>query len=388
MLATHSVKLINAKAQQDAVCSQIIDELDKRYLTSQSIEMTKKYWSCPRSSANIKHFKDTQPAEHLPNIQDGRAIKQLLIPTQDWRNDNYISITPLESMGLLHELYLRLKDNDSIKFKRFLLEPNVPAWGNHGELMVEQKGRLYLLQRRLANIVSENDTEEMICVSFMAQGANITSGFVTYGHPAITAIGGLVHTLERAVGDDIKFAIGIRSIIPENQKRYNSYNKVKKKTIWGITNELTATLEIRLLLKSDNLPKLQQCLLETPILRFAGGSIWDYKVFATDAPPVANYLIDATCDIQTDDKRDVLSQALFLHASTPSIYSLNQAGYALLETPKERKNSRNSYKHAWAEPIYIMTKQSSFTKKAWWHRHLAENHIIWRGNQGNSNDNF
>lgn len=378
MQATHSSKLINSTAQQDAVCADIIDVLDKRLISSQSVKLTQKYWSCPRNAADIKLYKDTPPIVYLPPIQDARAVKQLLIPTDDWHNDSYVAVSPLESLGLLHELYTRLQNAKDNIHKRFLLEPTIAAWANHGELVVRQKGRLYLLQRGLAqeiNTRNKEQVEPMVCLSFVVQNANVCSGFLAYGHPSICAVGGLVHSIERAVGDDIQFALGLNNVYFEGQKRYPRFRKSDKQTVWSFTNELTATLDVHLLLKSKDLEKLYQYLQDNPFKRFAGGSVWDCRISIANIAPVANYIIDDTC--YANIKTDILDYALFVHSAVPATHHINCVGYATLELPSHKDNSRENYPHAWAEPLYAVTKQENFSKKAWWTRTFKQNHVIW-----------
>lgn len=369
MLATHNPKLTNPRAQQKPICSHIIDTLPSYYITSQSVKMQNQFWACPKNAADISKFGDATPASHLPNIQDGQNIKQVIIPTQD----NYLCVTPLDSMGLLHEMYTRLQ-NDDIQHKRHLLESVTAAWSNHGEMLLKQKGRVYILTRGLAKINHNNESDTVVCVRFSAQSVNASSGLVSYGHPAITAVGGLVHAIERQCGQSIKFALGLSDIDHKKAPRQSFYNKSKRAAVWQLSYELLANMQVVLLLKSDNLGALYQHLLERPIHRFAGGSVWEYQVQITDTPPNLNYIVDRKEKVKGGD---ALNGALVLYDASPATHAINQVGYALLSEPRKQQMARDDYPHAWAEPIYAITNQESFSKSAWWSRKFEDNHIVW-----------
>lgn len=380
MIGTHTVKLINARAKQDALCANIVADLDKRYITSSTVKLSKQHWACPYNAADMRKWKDEdiEPVISLPDIQDGRAVKQILLPMDNWQQDGYVATSPIESLGLLHELYLRAAQTN-VQHRYFEIEPTPAARANHGELMLEQKGKLCLLTRGITNNIHYKTDSRTSCVAvrFEAQNTNISSGFFALGHPAITAVGGLVHAIERDIGQDIKFAIGLDSTFFQSQRRYSRFNKSPKKVVWGLTTELTAHLDILLLLECEDLPALYSHLSKRPINRFAGGSVWNYQVelINDECPPMSNYIVNAIDDI--DIQTDALDAALELYHEQPPIYSVNQIGYAFLEEKTERKMARNGYDHVWSEPIYSMVKQAGFTNKAWWKRGSNEDHVAW-----------
>lgn len=379
MIGTHTTKLVNARAKQDAVCANIVANLDRRYITSKTVRLTKQHWACPYNAADMRKWRESnyEPVLILPEIQDGRAVKQVLLPLNDWRDNKYVAVSPLESLGLLHELYLRANQTD-VQRQYFQLEPTPAARANHGELMLAQSGAVCLLTRSITSYVEPtDDTTSCVAVKFEAQNANINSGFFSLGHPAITAVGGLVHTIERAINQDVHFALGIDDIYRQKQRRYSRHNPATKKTVWGITTEMTAHVHVTLLLKCDDLGGLYEYLKKRPLNRFAGGSIWDYQVelISDSKPPASNYVVNAAND--TDIDTDSLDAALRMYQEVPPTHSVNQVGYAYLESPVQRENVRNNYPHAWAESIYSVVKQSGFSEDAWWERQSFENYTVW-----------
>lgn len=396
MIATHTPKLTNARTQQDAICSDIVGDIDKRLICSKNIFMEKKYWVAPRNSADMKKWKEAinnvsfYPLYSLPDIQDGRNVKQVLVPTDNWmydESDSYIAVSPIESMGVLNELNRRLDKSVTNKYKLTTIQVTPQALPNHGEYLMSTRGKLPILLRGVTETVGyqsvENSTKtNCVALTFNVQDCNIGAGFFCVGHPAITAIGGLVHSIERNLNTNIDFAVGLYSTQPRGQKRYSRLN-AKKEAVWGLTTELTGNAEIVLLLRSKDLELLYKYMVANPIHRVAGGSVWDYQVeyILDGTPPPANYLINATDDMDvsfTSFDDDALAEALYFHGLEKPIYSINQTGYAFLEYPKpDRAIARKGYPHAWAEPIYSLIRQDVFSDKAFWQRDTFNTHLVW-----------
>lgn len=396
MIGTHTQKLTVSNAKQDAVCSHIISDLDKRYITSKTTNLTQQYFACPRSAGNMREFRELsqailnnqseKPKPHLPAVQDGRLVKQLVLPTSDaaYLNDQYVNVSPLESLGLLREVWLRTHKK-AIKHQRYSLETTPAAYANHSELLLLQAGRVALLQRGViykqfyGEDISQKTTALML--RFDCQNMNICSGFVAHGHPAITAAGGLVHLLERKIQANISFAIGFSGINWNSRRRGTNHlpetikNKLNKPVI---LHEMTGSGDIVLLLKTQG--DYQQLASEMQnITRFAGGSIFNLQIKFLDNqnPPKLPFLHSSLSDVRVFDSTDALGSALH-HYATHNHFSINQVGYAFLENPTFRNNSRKSnYPHAWAEPVYSLFKQDWFSESAYFARKSLKNCIIW-----------
>ncbi|MPN53968.1 hypothetical protein SDC9_201637 [bioreactor metagenome] len=61
-------------------------------------------------------------------------------------------------------------------------------------------------------------------------------------------------------------------------------------------------------------------------------------------------------------------------------HSLNMTGYAHLEPPQLRKNTREAeYLHVWAEPVFSLVHQGSLDEKGWWRRVSLDHGTVWQG---------
>lgn len=394
MIGTHTVKLVNSKAKQDALCADIIADLPDHFVTSQTTNITKKYYACPKNAADMRTWREQsalvnggelEPEHYIPNIQDPREIKQLLIPQYKWQLNNYHSVTPVESLGLLREVWLRSK-----ALKTYVhhhpLEVTPAAFSNHSELLLDQAGHVALLKRGVKVTQYEGDEcSNVLQMVFDVQKMNVASGFLAYGHPAITAIGGLVHTLERQTEQAIKFAVGFKSLSFDGLMRESNYKRgtIKSQlTKPMVINELTASGEIVLLFKAADLTKLASELKR--ITRVSGGRVFNPKITEiwNEPPEIASYLRSAIGEVKIDpsnpDIEDALAHAIFMYQNNRNAYSLNHTGYAYLEEPRHRKYSRDEqYLHAWVEPIYSLVKQGVFSEKCWWSRQNKNGYMAW-----------
>lgn len=394
MHATHSTKLLTPKAKQQAVCSDILNPLPAKYITSQSTQLTKKYWVCPSNGANYKKFEkfdglpDILPPQILPKITCGRT-KQILVPNNSyWEDDNYLTLSPLPSMGLLHEVWLRAKQYNAYR-SLHIIQANPMAYTNHGEMMVTQSGKLaYLKRGKKVNIGRKGDKATAIQVVFDATNVNITGNHICIGHPSLTAIGGMVHNIERITGiDNISFACGMLTQASYKTMRGSSFKRNPKKVFWNVPAEMTGCARYVLLLSCDDIDLLHQKLNENPqcFNRFCGGNTSYVHItkLVEQEPISANYLNKVNVgDLDTKGDKDLLDFIIksFVKGGEKesTLYSLNSCGYAFLEEPKKRENSRNDYLHAWAENMNRIVGQGNFDQYlSWWDRYKGDGYIAW-----------
>ncbi|NIH33112.1 hypothetical protein [Hafnia paralvei] len=416
MIATHAPKMFNARIKSSAIAAKIVGKVPPSMICSQTIKMRREMWAAPVSAAEMKIWReavaklpnDFSLEPQLPDIKDPQ-LKQLLIPT-DWRNDQYISVSPVASMGVIHELYKRLYEQNLL-FKKWVIQPTPAAMANHGEALLMQSGAVRMLCRGPAKIVQGNWRGDFVQLTARCEGMNISSGMVAAGFPAITAIGGFVHSLERKIGQDIEFAFGFKSAdwvsgVPKltlykaSDRSSSPTGRVKGacKVTPGpgySTEEIVANCEIVLLLKTKaDSAELKDILMNTH--RISGGRLFNVEVsvISNGIPPKASYILDASADInrkRKNDGLDSLQAALEMYAmdggwvdgewyQLRNGYTLNQTGYAFLERPIERTGSRGNYPHAWAEPTFTLITQGSMSENCWWSKNSNDTGMFWKGN--------
>ncbi len=412
MIATHAPKMFNARLQSSAVAAKIEGQAPASMICSQTTDMRREMWAAPKNAADMKRWRgviaqlpdDFALEPCLPDITDPH-LKQLLVPI-DWHNDRYVSVTPVSSMGVLHELYLRLREQN-LPYRKWVVQPTPAAMANHGEALLVQSGVVRMLRRGPAKIAQGNWRGHFVQLTARCEGMNISSGMVAVGFPAITAIGGFVHSLERQIGQDIEFAFGIKSsdwisgvakIANNKAANVTSSGRLKGGKVTPVpgysTEEIAANCEIVLLLKINIEPDaLVDVLVKSH--RLAGGRLFDVEVsvVADGAPPDASYLLDASADIvrkQQKDGVDSLQAALDMYAmdgewvgeewhQPRNGYTLNHTGYAFLEQPVDRAGARGKYPHAWVEPTFSLITQGSMTESGWWSRFSSKAGVFWRG---------
>lgn len=381
MIGTHTSKLTNPKAQQNALSAEIIGEINPKWICSSTVDLEKKFFACPKNAADISKWKlIAAEANHnkknnlnyfLPDITDGRFVKQILLPLDD-SYENYVNASPVESLGLLREVWIRSKELE-ISPWRYILEPTPSAYANHGELMLDQAGRLALLMRRIDYTVLKRGAKTT-CVALIADitNINIGAGWIGAGFPAITGVGGLVHALERNIGAKIAFAIGFKSLecsrytLGTNYARKTQKNLITKPRL---ISELNGNGQVVLLLHCPGYEKQIAEIVTQQTTRINGGSLHNkvVKIIINQSPPIASYLKDFSSYICPTNNTDILTDSLLSYQDG---YLINQIGFASLEEPVFGRTAVRSpdYPHSWCEPLHTVLSQSSFDDDCWWHR--------------------
>ena len=312
-------------------------------------------------------------SESIPPLSS--LSKQVLIPVSD-EFDEYIAVTPMTSMGFLHELNTRLLDK-KISHLKHTLEPNGPAVSNYGEFMLSRGGALRMLKASIGLQIESEIDEDVVVFEADVIGMNIASGFVCHGIPAITAIGGMVHSLERETKAAISFAVGITSAAKKTSAKLGVTHKSGRAILSPVLNECNGNLRITILLKSDDNDSVM--LAANRITRIAGGSIFNTSIsIAKKGTRInASFINDASSLL--NDEIDKLDAALSIF-SNDNIYkfAISQSGYSYLNEKRFEENARNAeYKHCFAEPLFSFVELSSLSARSYYIRQIDRDYAFW-----------
>ena len=401
MFGTHNVKILDARLKQDPISARPIGKVPAELICSQTIKLRREVWAMPKNAAQIRQAMDAlagdappQYSESLPDFQDGH-IKQVLLPYRG----GYIAAAPVPSAGVYWEISRRTFHLPRVTWA---VQPNAAARSNHTELLLKQGGNIELLETRIVPYkpTALDFYSETVLVQFSVTGANVAGGMAAVGIPALVAVGGLVHALERGFGAEIEFAVGYRPDFKYTlsaQKGSNSAKSTPKAARHQpavFTDEIKGGGHVVLLLRS---PKggLTAFMQKNPFNRFAGGAVFEYTAEACHGQEVlAAFVSDSSEEakslIETDtDGKDALDAALELYqygfqpkGQSPQYKtfskprSINHNGYVLLEQPTERKNAREGYPSAWVESVFTVVTLSDSI--CWWHRQESNNLVCWR----------
>ncbi|MCD0280445.1 hypothetical protein JWH04_16165 [Xanthomonas melonis] len=420
MIGTHNPKMFNARLKQPGVRARILAP-EQDVVTSATTKLRRELWAIPTNSADMARERaqvETQAGAallvpELPRIADP-GVKQLLLPVGDWRQDEYVSTTPLVSMGLAHELYKRLQERD-LPHVRWKIQPIPAALSNHGEALLLQSGAVRLLRRGVANVRGEGVWDEPVVVlQGRVERMSVAAGMLAVGWPAITAIGGLVHAIERKTGVELDFAFGMNDVrwiegplhtlsrgssptppraLDGRIRAGQAYASVSP-TPGYQRDEIQANGNFVLLLRAP-IEAIAAVVVETgKITRLAGGSIFDSQVY-TAKPGAARqemaFLLDASIEVgRRENGADALDAALGAYGrdgewrdgewwQARNGYTLNASGYAWLEQPQQRDNVRGNYPHVWSESVFSLVTQGSLTPSSWWRRRADLGGVRWHG---------
>ncbi|HDR1103020.1 hypothetical protein [Pasteurella multocida] len=404
MIGTHATKLFSSKVKQSALNADIIAEVPKYYICSHTISMRQKYWALPLSAAEIGIYREMAKFERenkpkkIPDIEDPRLVKQLLLPYKQ----SYVSVSPVPSCGVLHEISQRSFEKKIFPMYRRVIQPNFAAWSTHGEMLLNQKGRIALLAKSLRNFPkNKKSISEYITIRCKVEKMNVSSGMAAVLFPSITAIGGAVHTIERAVNKKLDFALGFKNLDFTTSGSLGNALKGKKVIPQLILDEITATADVILLLKlergasEEEKKEVLQYLQNNPLHRIAGGTTWEYSATLETYNDNYTFIVDCSKEVEKELEQsgiDVLDVAfdkyknrgetnektgLFEITEKTSVI-INHTGYAFLEKPRIRTNARNNYPHAWVEPVFSVVEQETFSRRAFWTRKEKKFGVVFR----------
>jgi len=267
-----------------------------------------------------------------------------------------------------------------------MLQPTPAAMANHGEAILMQSGQVRLFVRRIKSVtrVPVSDwTGNFVQLTALCSGINLDNGMLSAGIPAITAIGGAVHVIERETGLDIDFAIGIQESsqhrgvqkivgVRSGTGKTHTSGAVPGKSLVPTpaydSSEISGVAKIVLLLRTTSLDSLADIAQAArKLTRIAGGALFDVeiKTVTNGHAPKAAYLTEYHAPIAP------FSDALYSAIGNYKQWRLGivpvMTGYALLEDPQERRNARARL-HAWAEPVFAQVRLCEMSEAAFWKR--------------------
>ncbi|MDI4510312.1 hypothetical protein E6P75_08850 [Moraxella osloensis] len=395
MLVTHAQQLIDPNSPQMPLCAKPIGNIPNHYVTSATTNIERRYWAWVPRDENIHDFERWVDEAFVANETNEQ---RRFIPTEFYRNTrqsiipinskpvageqpfSYYSISSLESLGLLSEIFERTKEYREHGYyhtRLLTLCKNPRDNFRHTELMVEQHGSVSVLAKSIDKFI-ENDPQALftgIGVRLVIENASILSGFVGVGHPNITSLGTYVANIEKSIGQSIRFSIGLTDV------KYNGdflpkdglTGKVNKRLYSLKDTEFGATITLVLLLQGSDNRALYEYLQTQEVKHLCGGEVISREigVFNNTPAPQAAYLYDASESLNQIEGQDALAKIMEAQNDAKLFISINHVGYAALEQPVANRSPRirNNLEHCWTEPVYGAVGQQVFdNNKTWWYR--------------------
>lgn len=397
MFATHNPKTLNSQLSQAPITATIssapVHLLCSANVTGQNL------WAAPcGGAAQIRVAREETQAMIdsgadieivIPDLTDGR-VKQLLLPYLG----SYVALSPLPSGKVMRQVHERIKvmqvatasDGPFLYSYMRKIQINNMASNNHGDPVATSGGKVRLIKQTVFH-VSEQDPqpfpESGVLITADMTALQVSSNYVQAGLPAITAIGGAVHVIERATGLDLPFAVGFDAIDPSlwiTGKRGTNFKHPKKVVMALITDEITSNTKIYLFLRCP--PQHAQAVIDAASLnRIGGGTVWNMTALAVTAnkhlQPACRWLMPLHA--ATGEHSDVLDAMLEMRRENPATIGITQTGYALLHEPRQQAMSRADSKlHAWAEPVFSACHMhKDLTNQGFWQLKNDANVLHW-----------
>lgn len=410
MLSTHNLRTLKATVSQLPLCTTLNAVVPNYILCSNTAKLRKLVWADSLNGSSNKslsmaqanalndyyhqegHFP--QRAVNIPEIIDPE-LTQVFVPTDvdpvSGKRAN-ISLTPVPSSGLYHEIYHREEEHPFAVLGMHQVEVNQSSWALHGELVSEQKGFLKCFQlpdiQPISDRVVHKTIQKYLVMDFEIADFNVSVGMIGVGLPSLTTIGTFVtNFIQRdahQINFQIGFALGIHSITKKSPNNFKSLQSVVNGN--AVTNRIInmnhtrrisykATLVLAVEDES-NLEKLYEVLAQD--FKIAGCPIFNKYLNITSSLPeaywvkcinneVSEYLeshpnsdvLDAFLDMYSDEERTILPVA---------------SGYALLEPAKMKTNSEIlKHAHAFTEATFSAVEliKGQFTPQYVFHRKIV-----------------
>lgn len=386
MIATHNPKSLNPRLKQEPVSARLAGVPD--YLLCSQHVAGQELFAAPSNAADIREARQMAAtavfATSTPELQDGRA-KQLLLP---WQSE-YVAITPLPSgkvMQQVHERSRKMQDNPRLWAHMRTIQPVAAAANNHGDPVAEKGGRALLIAQHIHPLTGPvaGTPEAVFGCDAVLYSADVTSlqissNYVQAGLPAITAIGGAVHVIERATGIDLPFTVALEPFSDWQEGKMGGRGKNAQAVKDMIVDEITANVRLHLLLQCQ--PAQQQAVIDAlqSLTRIAGGAVWNaqaHSVTHSTIQPPLRWIMPVQV---TAADRDLLDTMLDMRRQRPKQLGIVQSGFALLHEPRQQAMSRADNRlHAWAEPVFTAALlDMPLTQDGFWRRHEAKWGVWW-----------
>lgn len=391
-IATHNPKAFWPRMKQAPVSARL-KGIPEYLLCSEHVQGAELF-AAPSNAADMpKARAEAESSDFctaIPDLQDGR-LKQILLP---WQGD-YVAVTPLPSgkvMAEVHERATKLQASPKLWAHMRLIQPVAAAANNHGDPIARKGGRSLLVSQHiypLSGPVADTPAYQFDCHGIMLvadiTGLQISSNYVQAGLPAITAIGGAVHVVERATGLDLPFAVAITPFEDWQEGKITSRAKLNGKRATAakdmITEEITANTRIYLLVQCDQQHHLAIASALLSLNRIAGGTVWNAQTHVirpdTQQPPM-RWIMPARITAQAEC--DLLDTFLDIRRRRPVQMGIVQTGFAFLHEPHttQAMARSDSKLHAWVEPIFSMANlDMPLTLEGFWYRREQHNLVWW-----------
>lgn len=388
MIATHNPKTFNPRLKQSPVVARLAGVPD--YLLCSQHVAGRELFAASSNAADIREARQMAVtaafATSIPELQDGRA-KQLLLP---W-SGSYVAVTPLPSgkvMQQVHERARTMQEHPRLWAHMGTIQPVAAAANNHGDPVAEKGGRALLVEQRIwpltgpvAGTLEAVFGCDGVLYSADVTGLQVSSNYVQAGLPAITAIGGAVHVIERATGIDLPFALALEPFSDWQEGKMGGRGKNAQAVKDMIVDEITANVRLHLLLQCP--PEQQQAVIDAlqSLTRIAGGAVWNaqaHSVTPETAQPPLRWVMPVQVTAAADG--DLLDTMLDMRRQRPKQLGIVQSGFALLHEPRQQAMSRADNRlHAWAEPVFTAALlDMPLTQDGFWRRHEAKWVVCWK----------
>lgn len=415
MIVTHSNKFLTPKSKVVGGVFNTKLDVPDFFICSNHVKQSKKYWANPSSAAYYKEAKEMAEKANkegvnenqFPDFIDG-FTKQLFLKVPR----GYIMHSPLTSCALvdefttkaraIHRVFLEkylarkkeTKKNSKFPPVKFMgsgyfdhqIQPRGVTLGNRGELAVNHGGRFFVksapflgvIKRKIFKYLLPDDRKYLYFYGSL-ENANFNSGFISSGLPAITAIGGMIESVELKLNYDkpIPFAFGLKNRhMSRGGKLGSSFGKDRHVVPLLVCEEKTGSLDFVIVLDVTNFDSdnIKNELMK--ISRLAGGSIFNYKITNKEINADDEYFFIRKYTFKM--RHAIKSGDVINYIITNRLHPL-ACGYALLQKPSKKDGVRvgadnKTYKHAFSETLFLpvgMSKRLDY--KSFFKRRIYRN---------------
>jgi hypothetical protein len=390
MIVTHSNKFLTPKSKVVGCIFNSQLDIPNFFISSNSVNQAKKFWANPASAASYKEAKEVAEKANLngcgvdqndfPDFVDLYS-KQLFLKT----NQGHIIHTPLTSCALVEEFTTKAREihqmnmhkkNWSTGFIRHQIQPRGVTLGNRGELAVNHGGSFWIKAHPFLGCFGKNDAikihlnqnKKYLYFYGSLDNANLNSGFISAGLPAMTAVGGMVESIELKLGYDkpIPFALGLKNCHLSIGGKLGGTKTKSANTVAPVlvTEEKTGSLDFVIVLDVTNFNSTHIANELKKIKRLAGGTIFNYHV-SDSISESSEYFFIRNFKYKMQDA--IKSGNIVSYLITRRLHPL-ACGYAILETPNYRNGtykagikmdkSSHKYRHSFSETLFLPIKLS------------------------------
>lgn len=410
MLSTHNLRTLKATVSQLPLCTTLKAIVPNYILCSNTTKLRKVVWadslngstskslSMAQASAlndyYLEHGEFPDKAINIPAIIDPE-LTQVFVPTEidpvSGKRTN-ISLTPVPSSGLFHELYHRENEHPFAKLGMHQVEVNSSSWALHGDLVSEQKGFLKCFQLPdippIKNRIIHDDGKKYLVMDFEISDFNVAVGMIGVGLPSLTTIGTFVTNFVQRdahqINFPIGFALGIHCITKKSSNHFKSTQSTANGRLANMNHTRRISYKATLVFaveNESNLDQLYEILAQD--FKIAGCPIFNKYLNITSSLPEAYWLkcINSEVSEYLSDypNYDVLDAFLDKYSDEDRIILPVASGYALLEPSKMKTNSEIlKHEHAFTEATFSAVEllKGRFNREYVFHRKIVNNGFL------------